>query len=339
MPSREAFKNLQKAGMDLDSDEGAPFNRYDSLAGTTDLASLFEVLSAVKDSTGRTAVFTPESVVANPDFDRIRESGFSSYAYEPFTETFKRYPGCEQSFEFWKEGIEKRLFVPQFHGREHLNVPVWMRALKQGLSQPLCAFENKLWGITTAADPRIGLEFQAAFDFLDPNDLPSHREALGTGLSLFEKLFAYRASYFVPPNGRYSTALEPKCAEEGIRYLSVSKIDSEPMGDGNEKRRIRLLGMKSKAGLTYLTRNCFFEPSLPGGDWVDRCLYEISNAFRWNKPALISSHRVNYIGTLYPENRSNGLKQLGSLLHRIMNKWPDAAFVTSSELGEIIHHG
>jgi hypothetical protein len=111
------------------------------------------------------------------------------------------------------------------------------------------------------------------------------------------------------------------------------------MGDGNEKRRIRLLGMKSKAGLTYLTRNCFFEPSLPGGDWVDRCLYEISNAFRWNKPALISSHRVNYIGTLYPENRSNGLKQLGSLLHRIMNKWPDAAFVTSSELGEIIHHG
>jgi len=339
MPSREAYENLQQHGVDLQSDEGAPFNRYDSLAGEADLASLFEVLDSVRDSTGRAAVFTPESVVANPDFESIRRSGFSSYAYEPFTDTLKRFPQCEHAFDLWREGIGNRLFVPQFHGREHLNVPVWLRALKEELTEPVYAFDNGLWGITTAADPRVGLEFQAAFDFLDPGDLEFHREAIGSGLRLFEELFGYRASYFVPPNGRYSSALEPLCAAEGIRYLSVSKIDSEPMGQGREQRKIRWMGKQSRAGLTYLTRNCFFEPSLPGENWVDRCLYEISSAFRWNKPALISSHRVNYIGTLYPENRSNGLKQLGTLLKQIINRWPQAAFVTSAELGEIIQNG
>jgi hypothetical protein len=339
MPSREAYENLQKAGLDLVSDEGAPFNLYDTLAGQDDLAALFEVLSSVRDSTGRAAVFTPESVVANPDFEQISQSGFTRYAYEPFTETLQRYPGCGRSFDRWKEGIEQRLFVPQFHGREHLNVPVWMRALQEGLEEPGLAFENRMWGITTAADPRIGLELQAAFDFRDPGDLAFHREALVSGLGLFGELFGYRASCFVPPNGRYSTTLEPVCAAEGIRCLSVSKIDSEPLGNGKEQRKFRWLGRRSEAGMTYLTRNCFFEPSLPGADWVERCLYEISVAFRWNKPALVSSHRVNYIGRLYPENRSRGLKQLARLLNQVVSRWPDAEFVTSSELGEIIHHG
>jgi hypothetical protein len=74
----------------------------------------------------------------------------------------------------------------------------------------------------------------------------------------------------------------------------------------------------------------------PGRDWVDSCLFDISTAFRWHKPAIISSHRVNYIGALYRENRDNGLIQLEALLREIMKSWPDARFVTSAELGEFI---
>ena len=189
MPSKEAFNRLQQNGIDLSSDEGYPYNKNDSLATAEDLAALFEVLTSVKDSTGRPAVFTPEAVVANPDFDRIRQSDFHTYFYEPFTETLLNYPGCECSFEAWKEGMENRLFVPQFHGREHLNVLAWMRALQQGHPKVLSAFDNRMWGISTAADPGIGLELQAAFDFNDPGDLAYHREVLKTGLDLFEELF------------------------------------------------------------------------------------------------------------------------------------------------------
>ena len=338
MPSREAFDNLQKEGINLLSDGGYLYNKYDSLATMEDLTSLYEVLNSVKDSSSRPAVFTPESVVANPDFDRIRQSDYREYFYEPFTETLLTHTGCEGSFELWQEGIARRLFVPQFHGREHLNVPVWMRALQAGLEGPLSAFKNRMWGISTADDPRIGLEFQAAFDYNDPDDLSYHKEVLVSGLHLFEKLFGYRASYFVPPNGVISSSLEPISAEEGIRLLYVSRLHREPLGNGKEGKKLHWLGQRNRNGQTYLTRNCFFEPVEPGRDWVDSCLFEISSAFRWHKPALISSHRVNFIGALHQQNRDNGLKQLSQLIKQIVTKWPEAEFITSAELGEIINN-
>jgi len=63
---------------------------------------------------------------------------------------------------------------------------------------------------------------------------------------------------------------------------------------------------------------------------------DIDIAFRWKKPAVISSHRVNYIGRLRPENRTNGLKKLEALLQSIIAKWPDVEFMTSVELGDLI---
>lgn len=336
MPSIDVFNNLTNAGFDLISDEGARYNAYDSLATPGDLAALFEILNSVKDSTGRPSVFTAISVVANPDFNKIRDSSFREYFYEPFTETLKTYPECENSFELWKEGIEHRLFVPQFHGREHLNVRVWLRALQSENSGIKLAFENQMWGITTANDPQIKLEVQAAFDFIDPDDLVYQKEVIKSGLGLFEELFGYRATYFVPPNGPFSSRLEQTSFDNGIRFLSCAKIQTEPIGQFKTKKRVHWLGQRTGSGLTCLTRNCFFEPSQSGHDWVDSCLVDISNAFRWHKPAVISSHRVNFIGALHEANRSSGLTQLQRLLKSIMKQWPNVEFITSAELGNLI---
>jgi hypothetical protein len=337
MPSNEVFDNLLKAGIDLLSDEGLRFNMYDSLATSEDLSSLFEVLFSVKDSNGRTAVLTPVSVLANPDFGKIQQSDFTEYFYEPFTETLKRYPGCGNSFRLWKEGIENRLFIPQFHGREHLNVKVWMRALKSSHVNARHAFNNGMWGISTGADPEIKVEFQSAFDFVNPDDLNYHKEVIVSGLNLFEELFGYRATYFVPPNGHFSSKLGHDCAFNGIKYLSTSKIQIEPLGSGKYRKLLHIPGHCNKYGLIYLTRNCFFEPSNPVKDWVDSCLKDISRAFRWQKPAIISSHRVNFIGALDKSNRDKGLIQLGRLLNDIMKVWPDVIFLTSSELGKYMN--
>ena len=337
MPSRETFNILLREGIDWHSDGGYRFNRNDSLATTEDLASLFEVLSSVVDSTGRPVVLTPVSLTANPDFIKIRNSDFTEYYYEPFTATLQKYKGCEDSFKLWLEGIEKRLFVPQFHGREHLNVTVWMNALKGKHERLRKAFKYGMWGISTAGDPEIGVELQAAFDFVNNDDLNYQKEVIVTGLRLFKMLFGYPAVYFVPPNGPFSSTLEVTCADEGIKYLSASKIQTEPLGQGRTTKKLHWLGQTNRAGLIYLSRNCYFEPGLPEQDWVDSCLYDISVAFRWHKPAVISSHRVNYVGALDRKNRDIGLEQLSSLLNQIMIKWPDAEFITSAELGEIIN--
>lgn len=336
MPSPEVYSSIQRSGIDLLSDDGNRYNSYDSLATEDDLSDLFDLLSGVKDSTHRPVVITPFAVVANPDFNRIEQSDFNEYYYEPITDTLNRYPGCSNSFNMWKEGISRRLFVPQFHGREHLNVKVWMRALKNGNQKALIAFRHKVWGISTSNDPEIGVEFQAAFDFTEPSDIEYHRQVIISGLNLFEGLFGYRASCIVPPNGPFSSKLETLCFDQGIRSLSVPRIQREPIGNRKTRIRVHWLGKKGKSGLRYFTRNCFFEPGQYGIDWIDRCLYEIETAFRWNKPAIISSHRVNYIGTHARENRESGLRQLGTLLKKIVTTWPEVEFITSAELSEMI---
>jgi len=60
-----------------------------------------------------------------------------------------------------------------------------------------------------------------------------------------------------------------------------------------------------------------FEPGIGDRDWVSTCLKEIAVAF--NKPAIISSHRVNFVGGMSMDNRDDGLQKLQTLLNKIVS--------------------
>lgn len=334
MPSLEAFNRLSKKGLNLSSGDAMRYNRNDTLANVDDLSALFETLQGLKDGHGNSAVFTAVSLVANPDFDKIRENKFEKYFYEPFTATLEKYYGNRAAFDLWLQGMENQLFVPQFHGREHLNVAVWMKALQENDSETHLAFNEGLWGFNKK-HPH-GISYQAAFDLSDPAELAGQHQVIREGIELFEKLFNYRPSFFVPPNGPFNNDLERTAADAGIKFMSTSKIQQEPLGNGNVRKKLHYLGQKNRHQQIYLTRNCFFEPSHQGKDWVNSCLKEIEIAFRWKKPAVISSHRVNYIGALTEANRANGLTQLETLLRNVLIKWPNVEFITSDMLGKLI---
>lgn len=336
MPSRDAFRRMDEAGIMLRNPNGDSerFNTYDGLATSEDLEKLYEALSSVKDSKGKPAVFTPVVIVANPDFKKIEDSGFKEYYYEPFTETLKRFPGCDNSFALWKEGMEKRLFVPQMHGREHLNVQAWMRALQAGNEHAHIAFKEGFWGFIPVTDP--GADYLAAFLPDTLGDLAYMEDVIADGLNLFEELFAYRAVFFVPPNGVINNSLNRAMSINGIKYRSNAKIQHEVLYRGRIKKGMHYHGQRDKNGIRYIIRNCVFEPSKEGIDWVDTCLNQIQLSFRWNKPAVISTHRVSFVGALHAKNRDNGLKQLSELLKQIVRRWPDVEFMTTEELGALM---
>lgn len=334
MPSLKAFEQLQLQDVDLARGDAKRYNSYDHLATSADLSALFETLNSTHDQNNKSAVITAVSVVANPDFEKIKASGYQTYFYESFTETLKRTLGCENSYNLWKEGIQNSLFVPQFHGREHLNVAVWMGALQRGEVHTLAAFEQGCWGFSN--QHRLGISYQAAFELENINDLIDQKEIVRSGLQLFEELMGYKATYFVPPNGPFNNDLESAAAQEGVKYMSCSKIQHESLGENKTRRVLHWLGQKNKYGQRYITRNCFFEPSQLGKNWVDSCLNDINIAFRWNKPAVISSHRVNYIGALDHRNRDKGLEQLKELLQKIVKRWPNVEFMTSDQLGDLL---
>lgn len=339
MSSLENFDRMLKAGMSEDRNH---YNTNDALESNTDLEELYNVLLQFKDSTGRHPVMTGVNVVANPVFDKIKETGYTEYIYEPYTETCKRYNDHDRVYDLWKKGIEERLFVPIFHGREHLNVQRWLRALRDGNKSTLLAFDCGVTGIYNGINNEPIPVFQAAFDIDTIDDLLYQKEVIKTGLDMFEQLYGYRSKYFVPTNGPFNNTLEEDLFNAGIKYINTGKKQREPLGNGQYRVNTRFIGDKNQYNQIYITRNCFFEPSSSGyewplnTDWIGNCMKEIEIAFRWNKPAVISSHRVNYIGYLHPENRERSLKQLSELLSRMLKKWPDIEFMTSSELGDLI---
>lgn len=340
MSSLDSFERLRLAGVPVDTDH---YNINDALESNEDLEMLFDTLRQFKDATGRHPVMTGVNVVANPDFKAIEDNGFTEYVYEPYTKTCKRYSGHDKVYELWKQGIAERLFVPILHGREHLNAHFWMRALQKGDPSTMVAFKESVTGI-----PRKGIggvivpDFQAAFDIDTPEDIPYQKEVIKTGADLFEQLYGFKPKYFVPTNGPFNNTLEKDLLDAGVKYINTSKKQLEPLGNGQFKMNTRFIGDKNQYGQVYLTRNCFYEPASTGfevpenHDWLHSCLKEIEIAFLWHKPATISSHRVNYIGYLHPENRDKGLKALKLLLGEIIKRWSDVEFMTSSELGDLI---
>lgn len=78
-------------GLDLTSGDALRYNTNDTLASANDFSALYDTLIKFKDFKGNHPVITAVSLVANPDFEKIKESNYQAYYWEPFTETLEKY--------------------------------------------------------------------------------------------------------------------------------------------------------------------------------------------------------------------------------------------------------
>jgi hypothetical protein len=338
IPSKQVYQKFLDKGIRVDKDH---YCRYDCLATSDDLVALFEVLCSVKDKNGRHAVLTADTIVANPDFEKIKASNFSEYFYEPFTETLKKSSKHEGAFELWKQGMEAGIFHPQFHGREHLNVKKWMTVLKNDENKIVkTAFDLEVFGLSQSIDKTIP-NFMGAFSSGLPEDTVIYNTILKEGIDLFFNIFGYHSLSFIATKYTWNPAIEQTLINNGIKYLQGMVLQKIPIDNDSlfKYKRNNFLGTKSKSGLVYLMRNCYFEPSYNQNfDWVSDCLNRIKIAFRWHKPATISMHRVNIIGVIDEKNRLNNLILLKKLLTEIVKRYPEVEFLSSDELGKIIEN-
>jgi hypothetical protein len=326
MPSKSVYETLRLHG----AGEGYFFDKYDSLESSEDLALLFEVLSSVKDSQGHHAIMEPFAVVANPNYEAIEANGFNKYVYEPFVETYRRFSHTEKSFETIKEGMLSGIWYPQSHGREHIQINRWIKALQSNDKLVRLEFSSRAfhWGCLPP-----NLDYYNAFDYDSEDELPQLKEIIREGLQIFEKLYGYKSLALCAPCGYACQELIDFSSQEGIRLRGGQYYS--PDGNGSYKVTNKYWGAKGVNDMRVYRRNCKFEPSRNHNiDWVDRCLSEIKIAFRWGKPAVIDSHRVNYIGSIDEENRGYTLKELKRLLDEIVKLWPDVEFVNSEQLYE-----
>jgi hypothetical protein len=337
LDSPTARENMDRAGLKV-------YNRFDTLdtmETREDLEMLFDVLTSVKDKNGRHAVFTPFALPCNIDFEKMAADNYQQYFYEPLPQTFEKLASSNPSaysgaWGLWKEGMEKKLLAPQFHGREHFNLKVFEEKLAAADAALLTALKNRSYtSITNSGYPTI--KTMAAFDFWELDENLRFETIIAEGLDAFQKVFGYKSVHFTPPAGRENPLIHKYLLAQGIQFIDTPMIKKEHWGKGKYKTVLNYTGKKNKLGQTFVVRNVVFEPAENRGfDWVNYTLNQIEAAFRWNRPANISAHRVNFCGHIDPKNREKGITALKTLLQRIVQRWPDVEFMSSGELCKLM---
>lgn len=311
-----------------------PFVKYDRIATVDELDQLFNVLSSVKDKNGRPAVFSPMTVTGNPDFIKIKDSNFKSYYSEPFTTTFQRNYG-NMLIKKWESGIHNGLFMPEFHGREHLHVSTWLNALSKPNSATRKAFDNGVYTFSVEKEQPLNRKFGATYSFADTQELASLKHSLIEGVRFYEQTFKQKPSSFTPPAGGYSYMYEELLSELGLNAISLGRSAIITGAQGINERKYHFLGQEAKSKLKYIPRNCLFEPHNKNEDAVERCMRDVVSAFKRKKPAIISSHRINFVNVKAGYNGS-GLLKLEKLLSNIVTTFIDAEFISTKELIKIM---
>lgn len=326
-PDMEVYKKSIQNGINLDK---SIFGKYDSLASNEDFEALYDVLLKHKDMKGNYPIITANTIMANPDFIKIKESNFEKYYFEPFTETLKKYPN--RNFKIWQEGINKNIFFPQLHGREHLNINRWMKSLQSGCKATHFAFDNNYFGISEKVCSGVP-NILPALDYDSDEGLILGNQSIIESIHMFKQVFGYSPQSFIGPNYYWHDQSEKYLAQNDIKYLQGTYTQRLP----KENYKYHYLGEKNIYNQIYLIRNVTFEPaSSIEKDWIRSTILEIEKSIRLKKPIIISMHRVNFIGSIFEENRKRNLYLFDKLLSEIIKRWPDIEFMNSVQLGSLI---
>ncbi|RZK11777.1 MAG: hypothetical protein EOO43_19095, partial [Flavobacterium sp.] len=307
-----AYENMLTAGLDVDKNS---YTMHDALESNQDLEGLFTVLTRYKDSNGRYPVFTPMYIMGNPNFELIRKNGCSEYEFEHFLDTCKRYPNRNRVSRLIQQGIESSFFLPELHGREHINAPRWMRLLQRNEKVIMTSFDNESFGASAFQNERTP-PYLCTFTPEFESDLEYVKNSLQDAVEMFNSTFGYSPKHFIEPDDYGPLEIEEILQKLGVKFLLRAKITRYSNYNNTHTRKyFRWVGQRNKWNQIYLTRNCTFEPHRPltESDVVGACLNEIQTAFTWRKPAIVISHRASYVGSLSSKNQKNGLKQLDEL--------------------------
>jgi hypothetical protein len=310
------------------------FLLYDGLEKKDDIELLLSVLSNHKDFKGNNPVITALTLTSNPNFESMKKAGVEfGYISELISETYRKYDENEL-LSLWKnEGIESNLLYPQFHGKEHLFVDRYVKRIKNANDIEHFAFQNdSIFGIenTTRA-----LNFLAAFEYQSDIEKQIIEHQTQEGLEQFRTMFGFSSKSFCPSQSIYGEHIFPTLKKQGVKTIQAGQ--QLVPNKGSLIKVNNLWGEHTKEGLFFTRRNCTFETyKNTDNDHVNSCLKEIEIAFRWGKPAVINSHRINFTSRLRTDLRDRTLDDLDSLVKNILKKWPNVEFVNSAQLADIM---
>lgn len=304
---------------------------HSTLEDSAMTAALGQVLAAHRGRDGLPAVLQPNYIMA-------------SLAYRPATAdspavwTELEFPEAPPGYErpgLWptvRRLQAEGLWHPELHGRWHYD-PESRR--RQTAASPA----------VQAAAARQIMPFpgaEAAWELGSWRDFEMVTAELDRNLQQFESLFGYPPRSVIAPDYQWRDEHERLWCARGLRIIQGQRQQRQadwtgPLGRAR-KLFHRMWTRWSRPDRVYLDRNCLFEPvQRPAGeDAVKAASGEVTNAWRLGQPAILQTHRINFVH-LEAALRARGLAALDELLAELAARSP--LFLVDAEVADLGRRG
>lgn len=328
IPNNNVREELKKSGIDMDL---SPYSKFDTLERLVDLEMLEYLLNRIEDVYEKKVKITANFIIQNPDYFKIKQSEFKEYYGKSFIETYLSRDNNNKVWSKIRDLNAKQYFKPQFHGREHINIPLWLMELKKKNEKLLNAFDCGCFAIDYKLQNNDNL--LSSFQYNDITQKEFVENSFKDGYNKFDEIFGFKSKSIVVPRHVWHPDLNLEFKKAGVEYIQ-SAINQEVISENVSYKTEHYTGeMDNISQLKFLVRNIYFEPSYNNQyDWVKKTLNKIDFLFYFNIPVIISMHRLNFVGGINEANRENNLKLFESLLKKIILKHKDVSFKTSDTL-------
>jgi hypothetical protein len=324
-------KSYRKAGYEIPS-----YAEQSLLETPEEVRSMVDMLARHKDSRGKPAVLTANMVLANIDFEAVRENKLSEVVLIPLDSNSPRNPVSKRLLSEYIKGMESGTFWPQLHGLCHINKDAWLKGIRN--NEPLAAKAFLLNSPPLGYAGEDVAQYNGVYsDFSVTPSVPQKYEDqikdINEASAIFYRIFKFYPKSEIAPFYVWDDNTEEAFFSTGIRYIQGANTQIYGRGrNGNLLQQSHDFGQRSKRGLLYLTRDLTFEPQKSKKSPVALLKWKIRAIFSVGRPAVIVSHRTNYVGINAEKNR----KQLNEILDYVEQKFPSVLYMGSDELGGII---
>ena len=291
------------------------------------LAAVCETLSRYQDATGRHPVLTVGLVLAAPDAAAIRHGDFAHYQHRTLAD-----PRDAELLATLRDGVRRGVLALQLHGLEHLWPPTFMKLARQD------GAVRRWLESDDAATETLPPAVQSRW--IDGSALPSQplaaaaiQSAAREEVAAFARLFGELPAVAVPPTFIWNAEVERAWAAAGVRFVVTPGrryTRRNAQGQPDEVDRWMANGEIGAGGVRYLVRDLYFEPTF--GHQAESALAAIQERVRLGRPALLETHRFNFLGDAAVCESSR--RELERLLAGLLREFPTVRFMSTEELGE-----
>ncbi|ROR29635.1 glycosyl hydrolase [Inmirania thermothiophila] len=302
---------LARPVLAVESDDWGPGGEAEAAA----LRALAATLATVQDAEGRPALAAIGLCLARP----------APSTPQHYRRTRLDDPAQAVVLEALREGERRGVFALQLHGMEHLRPASVLAAagrdpaLRAWLEDP----------DPEALPPPLQSRWVDGA-LLPTRALPADEVAAMAAeeTAAFAAVLGRPAVVAVPPTFVWTEAVEQAWAACGVRVIVTPGVRHEGRGaDGAPLAGPRILnGEEAAGGARYLVRDVYFEPAR--GHRVEEALAAVAARVTEGRPALVESHRFNYLGPDASRHRG----ALAELLRRAAAELPGLRFVAPETL-------